>query len=148
MEAYSDFLQDLIAVNNDRIDGYSQAIALLNEHEDEDLRQVLVQYRSQTQRFVAQLTTFLTTDESEELEPALNGPLFKLWQAHIAPISGTDRKSILVSCEQREDIYKTVYEKAINELDSVPLSLANTIRQQAELHYMAHNHIKTLRDTI
>lgn len=147
MEEYSKFIGDLITINKDRVEGYTQAIALLEDHDDEDLRQVLVQYRSQTQNFLTQLDAFLGDDTQENKSPlSENGQLVDLWKSKATQISGANRKSILESCEQREDAYRIVYEAAIDQLDEVPLSLANTIRQQAELQYMTHNHIKTLRD--
>ncbi|MFD1772153.1 ferritin-like domain-containing protein [Sphingobacterium suaedae] len=147
MEEHRELLQDLVEINNDRAEGYTKAIELLHDGHDDDLRQIFVQYRSQTQQFVSQLTPFLA-DEGELPTDAtrVSGKLFRLWMDLKGAITGHDRRSILESCERGEDAFKKTYEEAIKQLDTVPLPLANIIRQQAEQQYMAHNHIKTLRD--
>ncbi|WP_437920055.1 PA2169 family four-helix-bundle protein [Sphingobacterium sp. LRF_L2] len=147
MEDYRELVHDLIQINNDRIAGYTKAIELLIQEEDQDLRKVFVYYRSQTQKHVTQLGAFaLNLNLNQSKAPIVQGELFRIWMDIKTTITGTDRYSILMSCDQAEGTYKQAYEQALRNLLNVPLSVTNTIRQQAEHQYMEHNHIKTLRD--
>ena len=147
MEDNKELLQDLIQINNDRIEGYTRAIELLEENADDDLRQLFTRYRSQTQEFVSELTPYVMQEgEIPTDSTRTSGKLFRLWMDIKGTVTGHDRHSILESCERGEDAFKKAYEEAINDLGITPSSLSNLIREQAQKQLSAHDHIKSLRD--
>lgn len=142
-----EILNDLVQLNNDRIEGYTKALQELDD-ENQDLRPL----------FKAKIHDSI--DYNEELEKMIElyngttvegtsgaGKLYRAWMDLKALFTGSDRKAILSSCETGEHAAIRAYKEALAEVD-----LADDIRkliaaQETELQE-AYIEIKALRDAL
>ncbi|MBE8723090.1 ferritin-like domain-containing protein [Sphingobacterium pedocola] len=146
-EKTTEVLNDLIEINNDRIEGYAKAIELLDPAGDIDLNSLFEKYRQQSQQFKSELTPLVFKEgETPEEGTRVTGKLFRTWMDIKNTLAGNDRKSILESCERGEDAFKRVYENAWTDADGLDAEVLSIIRSQAELQLAAHDEIKALRD--
>lgn len=142
----SEVLNDLIQINNDRIEGYKKATEELSS-EDDDLKDIFSEMMRQSIKYKSQLVEEVQILGGEpESGTTTSGKIYRAWMDVKAMFSGRDRKAILGNCESGEDAAQDAYKMALNTED-----LSTTIRtilvdQQAEL-LKAHNHIKLLRDS-
>ena len=147
MEDLRELLQDLIQINNDRIEGYNKAAELLPKDHNEDLHSNFARFRNQSQDFIRELEPFIEMEgETATTSTMVSGKLFRMWMGIKTNITGHDRLSVLESCERGEDAFKKAYTEALQDADEIPVALLNTIRHQSEEQYMAHDYIKTVRD--
>lgn len=148
MENLREILQDLIKINNDRIEGYNKATELLPHEQNEDLHSNFARFRTQSQGFIRELEPFVEIEGDTPTDSTMmSGKLFRLWMGIKTNIAGHDRLSVLESCEKGEDAFKKTYQEAIKDAEDLPMAVTNTIRHQAEEQLMAHDFIKTSRDS-
>jgi uncharacterized protein (TIGR02284 family) len=129
-------LNDLIRINNDRIEGYERAA---NETKDSDLdmKAVFNEMASQSRRYVNELTQEVgRLGGDAALDTTISGKVYRVWMDLKAAISGKDRESILGSCEYGEDVAQRAYEAAL-ESDAYMSTEVKT----------SHDMIKRYRDT-
>jgi uncharacterized protein (TIGR02284 family) len=137
-------LDDLIEINNDRIEGYEKAST---QTTDGDLRSLFSEMASQSRQFGAELKGYV---RSEGEEPAkgttIRGKIYRAWMDVKATFRGDDRKAVLESCEFGEDAAQRAYKAALKEED-VTENVRNVIeKQQSELK-KSHDRIRDLRDS-
>ncbi len=147
MEDLREFIQDLIQINNDRIEGYNKSAGLLPKEHNEDLQSNFARFRTQSQGFIRELEPFLAElGDTPTDSTRVSGKLFRVWMDIKTAVTGHDRLSVLESCERGEDAFKKTYQEATKDTDSLPIELADTVRRQAQEQYAAHEYIKTARD--
>lgn len=143
----SELLNDLIAINNDRIEGYAKAIGLVDAEQDVDLISLFERLGQQSQQFKAQLTPLVASDGGK---PAASdramGKLYRMWMDSRISIAGDDRKSILASCEKGEDVFKKVYFDVWKEAQHLEETIKAMIKSQGEVQAQAHDEVRALRD--
>lgn len=145
--ATANIINELIEINNDRIEGYTLALENLKINSDNDLRLLFNNYIQQTILFNHELKPFTLVDgESPLVSTRISGKLHRIWLDLKATLSGHDRKQILEECERGEDASKKAYEKALKEAPDLPTPIVAIIRNHAEKLKLAHDHIRTLRD--
>lgn len=146
-EKNTEILNNLIEINNDRIEGYSKAIELLDPAADIDLNSLFEKYIQQSQQFKSELTPLVfKVGENPEDGTRVTGKLFRMWMDIKNTLAGSDRTSILESCERGEDAFKRVYENAWTDEEGLDADVLSMIRSQAELQLAAHDELKALRD--
>ena len=139
-------LNDLIEINNDRIEGYERAAAE-TKSEDSDLRSLFNNMASESRQYVNELTRHVArTDDEPATGTTLKGKIYRAWMDVKATFTGKDRKSILASCEFGEDAAQRAYEQGLDEddLDSEVRQLLTTQKQKLRA---SHDKIKAMRDT-
>ncbi|HEX7903092.1 MAG TPA: PA2169 family four-helix-bundle protein [Chitinophagaceae bacterium] len=139
-------LNDLIQINNDRIEGYEKAAAE-TKPEDNDLRSLFNNMASESRQYVNELTRHVArTDDEPAAGTTLKGKIYRAWMDVKATFTGKDRKSILASCEFGEDAAQRAYEQGLDEdgLDSEIRQLLTTQKQKLRA---SHDKIKAMRDT-
>lgn len=143
-------INDLIKINNDRIAGYRMALDLAHSIQIDDLGGIFAKYILQSEQFVTELTPYVTLEGEEPTDTTmLSGKLFRLWMSIKVNIAGNDRKSLLESCEKGEDAFKATYRKILEEdRDFLSANVVSLIESQLRKQVLAHDEIKTLRDTI
>lgn len=140
-------LNDLIEINNDRIEGYTRALEDLKDDQDRDLHKLFEDYIQQTRRFNSELKPLvLIRGEAPAEGTLMTGKLHRLWLDVKATFSGHDRKSILEECERGEDASKKAYEEALQDAMHLPTHVADVVRQQAAKQKAAHDRIRDMRD--
>ena len=138
-------LNDLVEINNDRIQGYERAIA---ETDDEDLTYLFTNMAAHSRAYKSDLSREIVLLGGEPTEGTKNtGKLFRAWMDIKAALTGKNRKDILSSCEFGEDAaldtYKSVIANEDNLLTDDILKLIKTQKQEIQLD---HDRVKALRD--
>lgn len=138
-------LNDLVKINNDRIEGYQRAVELTKD-EDSDLRELFNRMADESRQYANELSTYVNSlgEEAEEGTRA-DGKIYRVWMGIKAAFSGKDRKSILESCERGEDAALKAYDEALNDEDLLAEQRQLVSEQRSRLK-MSHDAIKRLRD--
>ena len=145
----SDLLNQLIEINNDRIEGYEKAIALLPKEGNYDLQNIFEKYRDQSIQFKSDLVPLVVREgDTPTEETRTTGKLFRTWMEIKSAVAPYTAKAILESCERGEDEFKKVYSDAITNSQQAPLTILSILQSQANLQLEAHDHIRELRDNI
>ena len=142
-----DVLNELITINNDRIEGYKTAS---DETEEQELKTLFAQFISTSQKCKSELVTQVNKLGGEIAEGTkTSGKFFRVWMDVKAAITGKDRKAILNSCEMGEDVAKGTYENVLSDdFDKLTAELQTVIRQQYALIKADHDEVKFMRDSL
>src|ERR1700760_2114063 len=123
-------LNDLIRINNDRVEGYQKAITKTDES-DADLRIMFSRMADESRTYSKDLE-----NEVRRLggEPAsgttASGKVYRVWMDVKSGISSAERKSVLEECEFGEDAAQRAYEKALDTSNDLPLDLKVMIQSE------------------
>ncbi|MDB5001603.1 MAG: aldehyde dehydrogenase [Mucilaginibacter sp.] len=140
-------LNDLIEINNDRIDGFDRASKELGEG-DSDLKSLFSKFASDSRRNVQELSAAVSLAGGEvETGNSASGTIHRAWLDVKATFSGHDRKSILEECERGEDAIKKAYRDALTEDNGLSTQYSQLIVQQQQVINEGHDRIKALRDS-
>jgi uncharacterized protein (TIGR02284 family) len=139
-------LNDLIEINNDRIDGFTRAAEDLGEG-DADLKAVFDQFASDSRQNVQELSAAVGQIGGElETGNSVSGTLHRTWLDVKATFSGHDRKAILSECERGEDAIKKAYRDALTEDNGLSSEQSSLIATQQQAINEGPDRIKALRD--
>lgn len=145
----ADLLNQLVEINNDRIEGYEKAITLLPSENNYGLQAIFEKYRDQSIQFKNDLKPLVIREGDMPTEDTrTSGKLFRTWMEIKSAVAPYTAKAVLESCERGEDEFKKVYHDAISKSQQLPLNIFSIIQSQANLQREAHDHIKELRDNI
>ncbi|GAA4334384.1 PA2169 family four-helix-bundle protein [Mucilaginibacter gynuensis] len=148
IEKSAEVLNDLIAINNDRIDGFDRASKDLTA-DDNDLKNLFTLFAQDSRRNVQELTAVVAQlGEQPDTGNTVTGTIHRAWLDVKATFSGHDRKAILAECERGEDAIKKAYQNALTE-DNGGLSsqITQLIIDQKQKIDEGHDRIKALRDS-
>jgi uncharacterized protein (TIGR02284 family) len=142
-------LNDLILINNDRIEGYEKAIKEIEEDDDNrDLLPVFLRCIDESRRFKMELGGEVEVlGKDIESGTSTGGKLHRAWIDIKEAFTGHDRYSLLEECELGEDAIKKSYRNAIEDQD-LPLYIHEMLVDQQEILMDAHDEIKDLRDSV
>lgn len=143
--ATNEVLNDLIAINNDRIAGYEKALKEL-EADSSDLRPLFTDMIAESH----QLRNILGNEVQANggtMEPGTtaSGKVYRAWMDVKAVFTGHDRKTVLSNCEAGEDAAQRAYKDAI-EHEALPAYIRELLTQQKAELKRSHDKIKALRD--
>ncbi len=145
-EKTSEVLNDLIRINNDRIEGYEKA-AEETEAKDVDLQVIFRQMGAESRSYVNDLSGYVATSGEEiEKDTTLRGKIYRAWMDVKATFTGKDRKAILASCEYGEDAAQRAYDSALSSDVEMPADVRQLIMDQKTSLKRSHDKIKALRD--
>lgn len=140
-----DVLNDLIKINNDRIEGYSKAgeeAAFNTPDMISTFRDMIGQSNDYIQELAGLVTKYGGTVVTGT---TAMGKIYRAWMDIQITFSADDRKHILNACEFGEDAAQKAYKMALQEIElgeearSLIAMQKNTLRD-------AHDLIKALRD--
>ena len=138
-------LEDLIKINNDRIEGYEKALKDLKP-EDADLRILFLKAIDQSRTIRIALGTELQTLGSDiPTDTSGSGSIHRAWLELKATFTGHSRHAILSSCEFGEDAIQKAYETALSD-EHLPEYLSALVMAQKQQLKAYHDEIKALRD--
>jgi len=143
-EKIVDSLNELIQINNDRIEGYERASKETNET---DLKLLFERFASKSNMFKSQLNSEVVKRGGKPNESTTaSGKVLRVWMDFKAALTGKDRKAILSSCEFGEDAAQEVYDDIIKSGIGLPTDVMQIISSQKTTLRMDHDEIKKLRD--
>ena len=138
-------LNDLIKINNDRIDGYEKALKDLKA-EDNDLQLVFLKAIDQSRKIRMVLGREIQTlGEDIPSGTTGSGAIHKAWLELKVSFTGHNRHAILASCEFGEDAAQKAYESALKS-EHLPEYLSRIVLEEKEELQEVHDHIRILRD--
>lgn len=144
-----EILNDLILINNDRIEGYERALKEIEESEsDADLLPMFLRFIDDSRRYKVELGTEIAAfGKSMGTGTTIPGKLHRAWITIKENFTGHDRHSILEECEFGEDAIKKAYEEALTDEVLAAYIREMLMEQLIELRE-AHDEVKELRDSV
>jgi uncharacterized protein (TIGR02284 family) len=144
-EKNAEVLNDLIEINNDRIQGYTKAVAE-TKTEDADLRDLFESVASESRDCLDELKKFVFRNGEAPAEgTTARGKIYRLWMDVKAVITGHNRKAILASCEFGEDAAQRAYQQAL-DTEGISEDVRMLITDQKTRLRRSHDQIKRMRD--
>ena len=145
-EKTAEHLRELIIINNDRYEGYQKA----SDHtKDADLKALFSTLSAQSKVYNASLRSLVpaTEETPDRDETRLSGKFFRTWMDVKNAIDSNNRKQILNSCEQGEDVAKEAYQNVLEDKEELTSNALSTIEKQYQELLKAHDQVKALRDS-
>jgi uncharacterized protein (TIGR02284 family) len=140
-----DVLNDLIKINNDRVEGYTKA----SDEAKDNAVNLVVTFQNmieQSRIYITDLGNLVTkyggtlADGSTAM-----GKIYRTWMDLQINFSVDDRKNILNACEFGEDAAQKAYRKALEELE-LGEEARSLIAMQKNALKDSHDLIKSYRD--
>ena len=139
-------LNDLIKINNDRVEGYELAIEE-TKSEDSDLKSIFSGMTQESKKYNQELSTEIRNLGGETETGTTNGgKIYRAWMDVKATFTGHSRKAVLENCEFGEDAAQKAYKSALEDEDLQGSSRDLVSRQKQSLR-IAHDKIKMMRDS-
>ena len=139
-------LNDLIRINNDRIEGYHKAN---NEARDvdADLRAIFTRMADESREYVAELIQEVVKLGGEPATgTTASGKIYRAWMDVKATFTGHDRESVLAACEFGEDAAQKAYKSALESDAEMTADVRQLIANQKSSLKTSHDVIKKYRD--
>jgi uncharacterized protein (TIGR02284 family) len=139
-------INDLIEINNDRVEGFEKAAADLGG-EDSGLAALFHQLAAESRGYAAELTRLVQDSGYAPVEgTSTTGALHRAWIDIKTTFTGSDREAILDECERGEDAIKSAYESAIDPENELSAELVQVLQRQQQGIVAGHDLIRSLRD--
>ena len=146
-EKQAEVLNDLVKINNDRVDGYKKAIENL-QPEDGDLKIIFHEKIRESQTFHSELSAEVALlGEKIATGTMALGKIYRAWMDVGAFLTGGERKVVLNNCERGEDAAIVAYNSAL-ESDELSPTQREILLSQLQIIKLSHNEIKALRDVL
>ncbi len=137
-------LNDLIVINNDRVEGYKTAEI---ETPETDLKILFYDMQATSESNRIELASAVTKLNGEVEEGTrATGKFFRFWMDFKATITGNNRGTILDSCEYGEDKALEEYENVLDEKEHLSIENLQMIQRQKAQIEVDHTKVKKLRD--
>ncbi|SHN00455.1 ferritin-like domain-containing protein [Flavobacterium xinjiangense] len=137
-------LNSLIQINNDRIEGYETAS---KEADETDLKTLFSHFTETSLKCKADLVAEVKRLGGKPTEgTTTSGKLFRVWMDIKSAITGSDRKTIVNSCEYGEDVAVQTYNEALSHSEDLTPEQLMMIKEQHSAIKANHDKIKNLRD--
>jgi uncharacterized protein (TIGR02284 family) len=139
-------LNDLIRINNDRVEGYEKAINK-TKGTDVDLKAVFGNMAQESRKYANELTTQVRRLGGDPASgTTASGKIYRVWMDVKSGMSSSDRKSVLEECEYGEDAAQKAYEKALEPDNDLPTDIRALIYDEKSNLKNSHDTIRNYRD--
>ncbi|MCL6258203.1 PA2169 family four-helix-bundle protein [Aquiflexum sp. TKW24L] len=139
-------LNDLVLINNDRVEGYQNAMESL-EVQDSDLKMLFAKMISNSRDHIRVLgDMIMSLGGKVEDGTTTSGKIFRSWMSIKSVFTVNDRTSALESCESGEDAALKAYDMAFASDAEMSVDVRQTLMDQRVSIKGDHNQIKKLRD--
>lgn len=143
-----EILNDLLVINNDRVEGYDKAVKELDA-ENPELMVIFASNAEQSKKFSSMLEqTVRELGGDPETGTTNRGKVYRLWMDIRSTISSDKSVSVLNLCEYGEDAAQKAYEKALEEDVNMDLPTRRLILDQKASLKEAHDQVKKLRNRL
>lgn len=147
LEKQAEILNDLVLINNDRVEGYLKAGEELKP-EDSDLKTIFQERISQSRTFHTELIGEVARlGEQIATGTKATGKIYRAWMDVNAFFGGADRKVILDNCILGESAAIRAYDSALITEDLSYEQTTMVARHHTGLN-ASLNEIKALRDVL
>lgn len=147
-EKAMDVINDLIEINNDRVEGFEKAARDL-EDQDTGLETVFNKLANESRENSAELTELAQLNGEAPVEgTSTSGALHRAWLDVKAVFTGGDAEAILNECERGEDAIKAAYRLALDPDNEIGYELHDVLQRQQMGIVAGHDLIKSLRDEV
>ena len=145
-EKLTECLNDLIRINNDRIEGYEKA-SKEAEVLDVDLKALFAKMSSESRTYRDELSAEVVKLGGEPAtDTTTSGKFYRVWMDVKSAFTGKDRKAILENCEFGEDAAQDAYQKALESDTIMNTEVRQLISNQKDSLRTSHDAIKKYRD--
>jgi uncharacterized protein (TIGR02284 family) len=143
----AEVLNDLIRINNDRIEGYQKAIEDAGDS-DIDLKVIFSRMIDESRQYISQLSheVFKLGQEPASGSTTVSGKIYRAWMDIKSKLAGTDRLSLLELCENGEYAAQKAYQQALISDETLSIDIRQLIARQKELLKESHDTIRRFRD--
>lgn len=139
-------LNDLIKINNDRINGYQKASSEINAT-DIDLQTMFAKMANDSSEYVRELSNTIAKSGGEpSTDSTLPGKIYRTWMDIKAVFASKERLSVLEACEYGEDAAQKAYDAALSSDAEIDAETRQLIMNQKAALKTSHNIIKKYRD--
>ena len=145
-----DVLNDLVKINNDRIQGYDRAIRETKPNNTE-LMQVLDRMKLESVQLKEELESSIEDlgGEVDEIHTTGSGKIYRAWMDFRTKLLGNSDHTILSLCEYGEDAAQKAYQHALESEATVDnIDVRMLIRKQKDILKQAHDSIRDYRDAV
>lgn len=127
-------LNDLVQINNDRIEGYEKA-AEETKDIDVDLKAIFFKMAEESIKYKTELVNEISKLGGEPATGTTGlGKIYRVWMDVKATFAANDRQSVLQACEFGEDAAQKAYRDALDSDTEIPADTRQLITaQQASL---------------
>lgn len=140
-----EILNDLVAINNDRIAGYEKAIEETRDT-DGDLKKLFTSMIDESRKIRLELANEVQALGGEyDRGTTASGKIYRAWMDVKAVFTGHDRHTVLANCERGEDAAQSAYKDALTD-NKVPNYISTLLTSQKQILRASHDRIKALRD--
>lgn len=147
IQEIAEVLNDLVQINNDRIEGYERALKDLKEDETE-LRLLFLSLIDDSRRYKNELGKEVEVLGKDIDNSTTNsGKIHRAWLDVKAAFTSHNTYDVLEECEFGEDAILKAYRAALEE-EYIPHFLRELITTQQSEIQDAHDEIKALRDSV
>ncbi len=139
-------LNDLIEINNDRVNGYERA-SDESKDRDVDLQAIFNKMADDSRGYAAELSQEVTRlGGTPDTGTTNSGKLYRVWMDVKTLFTGKDRQAILENCEFGEDAAQKAYREALASDAEISADTRKLITEQQAALKTAHDLIKKYRD--
>jgi len=139
-------LNELVEINNDRIEGYERAS---KESEDSDLVELFKNMAAHSRDFKSELSKEILQLGGKPTEGTKNsGKIFRIWMDVKVALTVKDRHAVISSCEFGEDAALETYEEVLKSDNHFSPALKELVMKQQSLLRQDHDEIKRLRELV
>lgn len=144
-----DVLNDLIRINNDRIEGYTKAAEELSKPGYDNARPMFLEKTNESSVFVNELTAAVARLGGEAAQnTTASGKLYRTWMDLKTAFTGGSAKSVFELCEFGEDAALKAYDEALEDKTFWSEELFNMLTRQREMIRESHDAVKRYRDQL
>ena len=141
-----DTINDLIRINNDRVEGFNKASQDLAEQYS-GVDAIFGKLARESQQYVVELSDIMQQYGGEVVEgTSTSGILHRTWLDIKAAFTGHDTGAILNECERGEDAIKAAYRDALSPENELSPELVQVLQIQQMGIVEGHDLIKAMRD--
>jgi uncharacterized protein (TIGR02284 family) len=145
-ERAAEIVNDLVKINNDRIEGYDRAIREAKD-EDSDLKMTFETMKRESVKYKDELSGLVRQlGDTPEKGTRTDGKIYRVWMDLKATFTGKNRKAVLENCEFGEDAAQRAYKAALGENDLTP-EVRQVVAHQQQSLKQSHDKIRNLRDS-
>jgi uncharacterized protein (TIGR02284 family) len=138
-------LNDLVMINNDRINGYQHAVKELKSG-DTDLKTLFDKMIVESQQIKSDLAHEIQVLHGDvEQGTTEMGKIYRAWMDVKSVFTGEDRHTVLANCEAGEDAAQKAYNKAL-ETERLPAFIRDMLTSQRTRLRSSHDEIRELRN--